>query len=85
MPGEEKEGGCGWRVRGGGGHLIVDEYVKQPRGSPQGNTRAKRASGNFAALCLPLESEMEAKKERKIGGRPSDHREGVDQQGHLQQ
>lgn len=53
-------------MRGGGGHLIVDEYVKQPRGSPQGNTRAKRASGHFVALCLPLESEMEAKKERKM-------------------
>lgn len=50
---------------GGGGHLIVDEYVKQPRGSPQGNTRAKRASGHFAALCLPLESEIEAKKKKK--------------------
>lgn len=36
--------------------LIVDEYVKQPRGSPQGNRRADGASGHCArALVLPLE------------------------------
>lgn len=36
--------------------LIVDEYVKQPRGSPQGNRRADGASGHCArSLVLPLE------------------------------
>lgn len=62
--------------------MIFDEYVKQPRGSPQGNTRAKRTSGHFAALCHPLNSEIEAKKKKKMGARPL---EGVDHQGHLYQ
>lgn len=64
--------------------MIFDEYVKQPRGSPQGNTRAKRTSGHFAALCHPLNSEIEAKK-KKMGARPFDQLEGVDHQGHLYQ
>lgn len=46
MSGEQKK-------KGGGGQLIVDEYVKQPPGSPQGNTRATRASGHCAALRFP--------------------------------